>query len=790
MISYYLKIGFRNLYKYRKDSLLNLLSLSLGIAMLVLIATYVFNEMSVDDFHMKASHIFKVTYGNSSLTPGPLAELLKNEFPEVEDATHIETRQLFASSPVINIKDNSFEIEHYYSANSSFFNIFDFEAVHGDLKTALNTPFSIILTQKEALRLFKNENPVGEIVTWKDYQNYSFTVRAIVKDLPPKSSIQFNGLISEVSLKKMELNYDSDWGYTVFETYLLIKSNVNSVKLEPKLRAYLDDYYKSNLSTKDCFEDAKKSPISLIPLKKVYFNAIITNDTTNRGNLLLMKILIMVGFIIMMLSIINFVNLSIARASRRTKEIGVQKVFGSNHRNFIFQYLTETSIISSIAFIVGVDIAMLIIHRFGQLVNVSYSLELPIRYLFLLFIPGTIILGIIAGIYPALFMSSQKTVDIFKRKLNQKNKGLSLNYFLLVFQFSVSITLIAVTILMYKQVIFFKNKDLGINTENIVYAKLPYTLMQNKELLRERLKNLPDVENVSFSSTIFGKIEGLNSQEIEGRNLNFASLWVDAEFIDLYNLQLIKGRFFSKELNSDINSTVLLNQAAVKALGVDDPFKIEIRVPGRRVKVIGIVKDFNYKSLHSNIEPMTIAYLPSQGQYVNIKLSEKNISKTLNNITTIWEELAPGFPFGYSFLNSRLKNLYSNDQRMGNVITFFAIIAIIIALLGISSLSIFIGESKVKEIGIRKINGARIWDVLIWLNYRYIKCLVVAFVIACPFSWLIMRSWLSDFAYKTNINWWIFAVSGIVTFLIAIITVIWQSWRFATKNPVQTLKYE
>ena len=791
MFKYYIKIGFRNICKYKNISIVNILSLTIGIAILLLIAAYAHNELSVDNFHTKASRIYKVSYGSSSFTPGPLSGLLKNEFPEIEQATHIETHQLFATSPVLNYNNNPFEIEHYYSADSAFFNIFDFEVLHGDLNTALNSPFSIILTKTEAIRIFKETNPIGETITWKSYKDFTFTVKAVIKDLPQNSSVRFNGLISAGSIKKMGFRYSDDWGYTVYETYLLLKPNVNLSELEHKLRNYLIEYYKTYLSSTASNADAQATPLTLHHLRDVYFNKNLTNDTTNRGNLLLVQILMTVGIVIMLLSIINYINLSTARASTRTTEIGIQKVSGSNNHNLIFQYLTESSIISLFAAIAGLIIAKLVLSSFSQFMGIGHSLKLSYPSFLLFFIPGIFLVGIIAGIYPAFFMASQKTVDILKKKSRQQNKGFNLRFSLIIFQFSASMFLIATTLLIFKQVTFLKNKDLGINKEHIIYAKLPFQLMRGKkEILQERLLSFPDVQKAAFSSTVFGQIEGLNSQEIDGKNMNFASIWVDADFIDLYNLQLIEGRFFSKELKSDLNSTILLNQAAVKEFDVNDPFQIEIRVPGGRAKVVGIVKDFNFKSLHTGIEPMAIVYLPRQGQYINIKLSGNNVSQTLKRIGETWNELTPGFPFIYHFLDSSFDSLYKKEKQMGKAITWFSLIAIAIALIGIFGLSAFLSESRIKEIGVRKINGAKIRDILLLLNKDIVKSIIVAFLIASPLSWYAMSKWLENFAYKTDISLWIFFASGIIASLIALLTVTLQSWRFATRNPVDALRYE
>jgi putative ABC transport system permease protein len=406
-------------------------------------------------------------------------------------------------------------------------------------------------------------------------------------------------------------------------------------------------------------------------------------------------------------------------------------------------------------------------------------------------VPGILLLGIIAGFYPAIYLSSLKEITILKKDSGSRNKGINLRYFLVVFQFATSITLIAVTFLIIQQVTFLKKKDTGIQKESVVYAKLPLQLMRaGKEVFTERLQHLPDIENVAYSSMVFGEIEGYNDLEMEGRTINFTSIWVDAEFINLYDLQLVKGRFFKEEMKSDRNATALLNEAAVRAFDAKDPFEIEIRVPGGNAKVVGIVKDFNFKSLHNVIEPLAIVYFPGQGAYANIKLSGSNTQQTIDDIEEIWKELAPGFPFNYHYLDATFDNLYKSDTQMGKAISYASFIAILIAVLGVLSLSLFLCESRVKEIGIRKINGAKVWEVILGLNKVFAFNLLIAFIISCPLAWFIMRKWLDNFAYKTNISPWIFIGSGLIVSTIALIIVSGQSWRFANRNPADALRNE
>ena len=790
MVRHFFKLGFRNLNKNKSNTLISVLSLSLGIAILLAISIFANNELSVDSFHENSSRIFKISYGNSSGTPGPLSELLETSFPEIQNTTHIETHQLFGISPLLSYNTDLIEIEKYYAANADFFTVFDFQVLQGDINDALNSPFSMILTESEALRIFKDKNPIGETIIWRAREDFSFTVQAIVSDIPQNSSIQFHGLISEASTKKMTPYYPDNWGFGVYETYLLLSPNIDSEQLVKKLRSFLVEYYDSNLSSSQCYDDARANPLDLHPIREVYFDKTLTHDTTNRGNLFLIRVLIAIGMIIMILSIINYVNLSTARASLRKKEIGVQKVFGSNKRTLVFQYITETTMVSFFATIIGVIITLLLLPGFSQLMSLNQSLSFSYSFLVIL-VPGILLLGIIAGFYPALYLSSMREISILKKDSGSRYKGKNLRNSLVVFQFVVSITLIAVTFLIVQQVTFLKKKDIGIEKESVVYAKLPRQLFrQGKEVFTERLQHLPDIENVAYSSRVFGEIDGYNNLELEGRTINFTNVWVDAEFINLYDLQLVKGRFFTEEMKSDRNATTLLNEAAVREFDVKDPFEIEIRVPGGNAKVVGIVKDFNFKSLHNHIEPLAIVYFPGQGLYANIKLSGNNTQKTIDKIEEIWKELAPGFPFSYHYLDASFDNLYKSDTQMGKAISYASLIAIIIAVLGVLSLSLFLCESRIKEIGIRKINGAKVWEVILKLNKGFAFNLLIAFIVACPLAWFIMHKWLGNFAYKTNISPWIFMGSGLIVSVIAITIVSGQSWRFANRNPADTLRNE
>lgn len=790
MLKHYLRLGFRNLRKYKSNSLVNIAGLSMGISVVLLIAIFANNELSVDRFHANSSNIYKVSYGMSSGTPGPLSGLLKQEFPEITDATHIETRQLNGMSPVLIYNGEPIEMHGYYSIDSCFFNVFDFEVLRGDISTALQAPFSMILTESEAARIFGDIDPLGQVVTWKGMNDFQFTIQAIVKDVPANSSIVFNGLITDTSVRKMSPHYPDNWGYGIYETYLLLHPGIEAARLEEKLRSFLVDYYETSFSTDVFYDDARSFPLSLHALRDVYFSTELLHDTTTGGNLFLIRVLIGTGLIILLLSFVNYINLSTAMGSLRKKEIGIQKVFGSARSQLVFQYLTETVLLSFLATAIAVVITLYLLPVFSQFIGMTQHLKFPVSFFIVLFL-GIIILGIVAGIYPAFFMSTQYELAMLIKDTGPGAKGKKLRYLLVIFQFTISIVLIAFTILINQQVNYMKKKDTGISKEHIIYARLPHQLFLNeKERFTERLEAVPGVQQVSYSSRVFGEINDNGSVEVDGKTLKYKFVWVDAAFIGLFDLELMEGRFFSKAFTSDRNATALLNETAVGAFGLDDPLDLKIRVPGGNAQVVGIVKDFNFKSLHHAIEPLAIIYFPGQGIHVNIKCYGQDMPHTIKEIEKIWKELSSEFPFNYHYLETSFNHLYQGDEKIGKAILYASLVAIFIAIMGVLSLSLFLCQSKEKEIGIRKINGAKEWEVIRNLNKAFFYNVLIAFVIACPLAWYIMVQWLENFAYKTSIHVWIFILSGCVVAFISISIVSLQSWRFARQNPADTLRNE
>ena len=454
------------------------------------------------------------------------------------------------------------------------------------------------------------------------------------------------------------------------------------------------------------------------------------------------------------------------------------------------RYLTEAVLISIIAALLGLIASLAILPGFSRFMNIDPSLKIS-PPLLLIMLPGAILLGVLAGIYPALVMSSRNIIASLKNQSSPRHRGLSLRWVLIIFQFSVSMVMIAGTLTINKQLVFIRNKDLGITSENVIYLKLPFQIMRaNPEVFRDRIMELSDVKKVGFSSTVFGEIENLNSQEVEGRTVNFATIWTDPEFVDLYGIKLVKGRLFSRDLPSDRNTTALLNESAVREFNVEDPFRISLRVPGGEARVVGIVRDFHFRSLHSSIGPMAIIYLPSQAGYVNIRMSGSDLRNALEKIEEIWTDLAPGFPFNYKFLETGLESRYRNDERMGQAILYFSVVAMIIAVLGILGISAFSLEKRIKEAGIHKVFGAKSRDLQVLFNRNFLPALGASFAIACPVTWYFMHKWLEGFAYRTGIGIWIYLLSGFIAALITLSAAAWQSRNYARRNPVDALRYE
>ena len=795
MLKHHLKIICRHLLSNKLQSILNIAGLSVGISSFILILLYVNHELTFDRFHKNFNNVYKLTLGNSFYTMAPFAVVLNDKLPEIEKIARIDFQMGGGKSPLLRVKKGNetetFQVNDIIYADSTFFDIFSFSVIQGDAKTSLTEPNSIVLTESTANKIFGNRNPVGQTIEFigtNENPRLKYTVSAIIKDVPANSSIKFNGIVSFSTLKSIKpggVDVDEDYGNWTYDTYILKKSNSSVDQLTKKTNEiWLNDVLKRSDIRPDS-ESAKEFISGFVPLKEVSF------FKNNKARFI--YLILSVGIFIIVLALINFVNLSIAKASTRTKEIAIKKVHGSSRYDLIKQFLGETLVLT----FTGTSIALVIVDFLMPLFNEITGISVTFKLLqnptwILLLISGSFLTGIVAGIYPALYISSFKPVAILKNEKSSGNINKTIIQILIVFQFVISIILIISTIIIASQVRYMRTKNVGFDNKHIIICHLTKNIRNKYEVFKQGLLENPDIINVATSSGI-GLAEKFHisfTEEINGAEKSFRAMACDPDFIKTIGLKIIEGRDFSWDLETDKSKTVILNETAVKYFAIDPALGFELNINNSKALVIGVIKDYHNESFQNKISPQVLWYVPGWNSSLSIRISSNNISETIQYIKNQWNELSPDIPFEFQFLDEKYDTLYKEEDKFNLLIGYFSIIAILIACLGLFGLVSFSAERRNKEIGIRKINGAKISEILLLLDRELVIRVTIAYIIAVPIAWYTMHKWLMSFAYKTEISWWIFALAGIIALGIALLTVSWLSWRTATRNPVNALKYE
>jgi putative ABC transport system permease protein len=779
MLKSYLIIAFRNLKKYKVFSFINIAGLSISLAVVLLIAAFAQMELSVDKFHANYERICKIGFGT---VPAPIADIIKLNLPEIKKVTRVDS---FSSTSVTIKYDNKvLTVKNLIYSEPDFFDIFSFKALEGNIK-ALSDPMTIVLTRTEAKRIFGNTSPIGKVV--KMDNKFDLTVKAVIEDILQNSSIQFGGVISFSSLKeKAGKNYDAyDWSQWNYQTYVLSPSNFNKNDIAKKITSSL----KNNIP-----KTTLDLNIDLIPFKDIYYNNEIAGGFQSHGSIAKNIALISIAILILLIAIINYMNLSTARASMRTKEIGVRKTVGASRSSLIFQFLSESIVLSIISMIIAVLIALALIPVFNELLNTHLSLfpdKVILRYIILT--SGAVILGILAGLYPAFYLTSFKPDVILKGIVKQiKGKAL-LRKGLIVFQFSVAVIIIVSSVVIYSQMNYVKNKPLGFEKENIIYFPVNMEIYLKKDLFQSKILQHSAVEDFAYSYGVPGNMSMAWGQNIkyEGKEFHiwFTAVPISSDFIRLMKMNLVEGRnFFDKDTND--YGSVIVNEAFVKKYDLKNPLNALFN---NKNKVVGVAKDFNYQSLHSKVEPLAFVNYPPYIGNGLIKLKSSgysDIKGVINHLESTWKEISPDFPFEYNFLDESLSNQYKTEERFEKAFILFSLMAIFIACLGLFGLSTFTTEQRIKEIGIRKILGASISNITIMLSKQFILLVLISNIIAWPVAYYLMGKWLQDFAYRININWWVFVLSGGLALIIALATISINAIKAATANPIEALRYE
>ena len=810
MIKNYLKIAWRNLTRNKTFSLVNIAGLAIGLGSFILIILYVVDELSFDKYNVNASRIYRVDsdirFGGTDLklavNSDMMGSTLKKDYPQVEQYVRFYNSN---GSKLVK-KGSEFITEpRVVHADSTLFEVFTLPAIAGDTRNALNEPNTVVITKSTAQKYFGTTNAVGKTIETNENNSTLYKVTAVIKDIPRNSHFNFDFIFS------MD-NVEYGWGNFLshnFQTYVLLKPGTNPREFEKNFPQLVDRYIlpqAKQFMQINSMEDFKKSgnklEYSLMPLTDIHLKSERFPELGVNSSIQYLYIFSAVALFILMIACINFMNLSTARSANRAKEVGIRKVLGTEKRLLVRQFLTESTMMVFISLVLALGLVWLFIGYFNDISGKQLTmaeLVTPRYLIFLLLIP--FIVGGMAGAYPAFFLSSFKPISVLSGKIN---KGFKRSYFrsgLVVFQFFTSIVLIIGTIVVFRQLSFIQNKKIGFNKDQVLVVNGTGALGNNVDPFKEEVARMNGVKSASFAGYLPVSNSSRNDNTFstdvvmtEKNGFNMQVWNIDYDYIPTLGMEMDQGRNFSRTFGSD-STGVILNETAAKMTGYDNPVGKKIfssdGSQGSSISytIIGVVKNFNYESLRRNIGPLCFR-LGFNKWVTAFRVSPSNMTALLKDIENKWKAMAPGMPFSYQFLDESFDNMYRAERRIGKVAMSFAILAVFIACLGLFGLATFMAEQRTKEIGVRKVLGATVPNIVTMLSKDFVRLVLLASVIAFPVAWYAMNRWLQDFAYRIDIGWWIFILAGLIAIIIAIITVSFQAIRAALTNPVNSLRTE
>lgn len=806
MLENYLKVALRNLWKNKGFTVINIAGLAAGIAVCLLIVLYVTDELSYDKYNEKADRIYRLdadiffnnTQATFSESPDPLAPALVRDYPQVEQMVRFNYQ-----GDILVKKDNqNVQDHHAVFADSTFFKVFTIPMIAGDPATALNEPTAIVIDETTARKYFNSTNVIGKTLIVDNNTNCKIT--GVIKDIPKQSHFHF-------SFIRPKGQGNDQWLSNNAHSYILAKPGVSQQQLQGYVDATINNYLAKQLqemlhaSLTDLEKKGNHFKYHLMPLTDIHMHSDKSYEFEANGNMSYVYIFSVIAVFILLIACINFMNLSTARSANRAKEVGIRKVSGSLRINLVTQFLTESVLLSFFALIIAILIAIVLMPLFNQLAAKDMSVgTLFSTWLFPLMIGLILLVGCIAGSYPAFYLSSFQPIEVLKGKVATGFKSRWLRSGLVVFQFSVSIILIIGTIVIYNQLHYIQNRKLGYNREQVLILHNAYNLGDKVKTFKNEMLRLPGVSKV----TVNGSMPTAGDFDNDGwfrdptfdatRAVIFTNFHVDEDYIPTLGMELQTGRNFSKDYPTD-STGLVLNETAIKLLGFKDPVGEKLYRPSFdndgnptgaiEYHIIGVVKDFNFSSLHNTITPLLIQ-MDNYAGNIALKMNTANMPSLISNIENKWKDMAPGQPFDYSFMDDDFNNIYTAEQQTGKLFITFAIFAIFIGCLGLFGLVTYAAEQRTKEIGIRKVLGASVKGIVTMLSKDFAKLVLIAAVIAFPIAWLAMNKWLQSFSYRINISWWIFAIAGITALLMALVTISFQAIKAAIANPVKSLRAE
>jgi len=797
MFKNYLKIALRNLWKNKIFSAINIIGLSLGKAVCIIIILFVQYEKNFDSIHTK--NIYRLDEVQSwegmvepqdvALSMPPMGPSLKNDFPQVKNYTRFFPLEMTG----LAYNDKKVFLKTVLCTDPTFFELFDFKLLKGDKKTVLTQPNSVVLTEESAIKLFGTEDPMGKSLSSHNRMDtLHFTVTGIMENVPENSHLQFNGLYNLNSIFKH--GQDKEWGSNYMVTYLELSKDANAKLLESRFPAFLQKYMGKDIT--------KGYKLFLQPLNKIHStSANITHDYYNykKFDETYTNIFFVIALIVLVIACVNFINLSTARAARRSKEVGIKKAIGVSRHQLVFQFLGESVFLSFIA----MALAIILVNVFLPFANNLSSYHLTFFFfgnpiLLLLLVSGTILVGVISGLYPAFYLSSFKSVKVLKGITSKgKNKSFGRNA-LIIGQFASATFLIIATIFVVQQLSFIRKKDTGFNKDHVLIISGAY---KNYQKLKNALEESPLIKGVTGSSQRLGNNFHQGGVNFKGsgsvKNCASSFVFIDNDFISLYQMKIVAGKDFTEQGNG---KEYMVNESLAKELLKDEPKKSYESLIGKRFweneedtlsTLVGVVKDFNFNSLHNKIETLCLVNNKKNGFHdVSVKIDGTKTKEAIEFIGTTYKTIIPNFPFEYQFLDEHFEQLYEADKKVSKVVTTLAMIAIIIACLGLLGLASYSAENRVKEIGIRKVLGASVSNIVSLLSKDFLKLVLLANIISWPIAWYVLNAWLQNYAYRIDMSGWVFVLAGLTSLLIAIIAISSQTFKAAIINPVKNLRTE
>jgi putative ABC transport system permease protein len=810
MFKNYLKIAWRNLRKNQFYTFLNMFGLSLGLASCMLITFYIVDELSFDRSFENAERIYRVNsdirFGGADMTlavaPDPLAFTLKKDYPQIEQVTRLRengSQLVKVAGTTENQREN-----HVFYADSTFFDVFSVPLVAGQKNKVLSTPNTVVLSETDARKYFGNADPIGQSLIVDN--NTTYTVSGIMQDIPAKSHLRNVHML--FSMSSSEESRRNNWGSHNYNTYLLLSEGTDPAQFEKYFDTVLEKYtaqwVQSFLGT--TLAEVRKSGnyirYTLMPLADIHLYSDRRAEINANGNIQYVYIFAVVAVFLLAIACVNFMNLATARSTNRAKEVGVRKSLGSGRSALVQQFLTESVMLSFLSLGIALLLAYLTLPFFNHLAGKQIVFPITNVLFWAILIVTCTIVGILAGSYPAFFLSAFEPLRVLKKNIELTGKGNgAMRNILVVFQFVISVMLVVGTGVIYRQLNYIQNKKLGFNKEQMLIVNDAYALGSQVEAFKQQVLKIKNIESGTISSflptpssrtdhTFFP--EGQIQQD---KGINMQKWAVDLDFVKTLGLEVKTGRSFSPDFPSD-STGIIVNEAAAKVMGYDDPvgkkiFGYEDAELTKKVTytVIGVVKNFHFESLRKNIGALSLILYKSNGTVV-LKMNGGAVPETVSQVEALWKTMAPGQPFNYRFMDQDFDNVYRSEQRVGQIFITFAAISIIIGCLGLFGLSAYTAERRMKEIGVRKVLGASVASIVALLSKEFLKLIVIAIAIGSPIAWFAMNRWLNDFAYHVELSWWMFAAAGILAVLIALFTVSFQSIKAALMNPVKSLKSE